>query len=212
MAAKRMSLTDAASLRALAHPLRLDILEQLMLHGPRTATQLGATLGESASNCSWHLRKLAAHGLVEEVPDVPGRSRPWRAVSEGISWGETDEDEETSAAGRGLTDLFLSRELHKLRASMEHERTEPAEWRDARTLTQSSVWMTAEETREAARELEGLLMRYVERNHDPALRPEGSRLVGMVGWVAPRADPRAPAPHDETTNHTDGTIEQGEER
>ena len=94
MAAKRMSVTDAASLRALAHPLRLDILEQLMLHGPRTATQLGAMLGESASNCSWHLRKLAAHGLVEEVPDVRGRSRPWRAVSEGISWGETDEDEE----------------------------------------------------------------------------------------------------------------------
>src|SRR4051812_13825805 len=100
-------LTEPADLKALAHPLRMELLGYLVLHGPGTATQLAAALGDSPSNCSWHLRKLAEHGFVEEAPGAPGRARPWQAVSTGLSW---DSDGDTGRAGRELTEVLLSRE------------------------------------------------------------------------------------------------------
>src|SRR5262245_36279272 len=38
--------TDPQTLRALAHPIRLKLLEQLMLHGPATATELAERIDE----------------------------------------------------------------------------------------------------------------------------------------------------------------------
>jgi DNA-binding transcriptional ArsR family regulator len=40
---------DAAQLRALAHPLRLQLLEFLRVEGPATASQLARRPGESTS-------------------------------------------------------------------------------------------------------------------------------------------------------------------
>ncbi len=187
-----MSLThrrvnDAASLKALAHPLRIALLELLVLEGPQTASQAGAALGETPANCSWHLRKLAEHGFVTEVPGVSGRSRPWRAVTEGLSWGDSEdsEDPETSAAGQALTDVFLERELQRLRAARSAAGAEPAEWRDATSVNQSQVWLTAEEARELSAAMVDLFQRYTDRITDPDLRPEGSRLVSLVGWLVP---------------------------
>ena len=146
MEPNRRTLSDAADLKALAHPLRLDLLEILVLRGPRTATQLAAELGGSPSNCSWHLRKLAEHGFVTEVPGATGRQRPWQAVSEGLRWAEGEDDEpEASAAGHALTDMMLTRELQRLRAAQEAERFEPPEWREASNVVQSALWLTAEE-------------------------------------------------------------------
>jgi DNA-binding transcriptional ArsR family regulator len=186
------AITDAAALKALAHPLRMDLLESLVLHGPRTATQLADLLGESPSNCSWHLRKLAQHGFVEEVSGTPGRNRPWRAASEGLVWGEGEEDAETSAAGDALTDLLLEREMNRLRASRKAEPHEPPEWRVASTLSQSQLWLTADEAKEIADRLRDLLLSHIERTHDPSLRPDGARLVSLVGWLAPRPLPAEP--------------------
>src|SRR3984893_15394384 len=53
---------DANTLRGLAHPVRIQLLEELALVGPMTATELAARVGESAANCSWHLRQLARYG------------------------------------------------------------------------------------------------------------------------------------------------------
>lgn len=77
--------TTASELRALSHPLRIDIIEQLGVRGPLTASELGEALGESPANCSWHLRKLAEHAFVEETHDGHGRRRPWRLVKLGLT-------------------------------------------------------------------------------------------------------------------------------
>ena len=44
--------TDARAMRALAHPLRLALLEALMHAGTLTATQASELLGESPANCA----------------------------------------------------------------------------------------------------------------------------------------------------------------
>lgn len=181
------AITDAAALKALAHPLRMDLLESLLVDGPGNATELAHRLGDSPSNCSWHLRKLAEHGFVSEVEGATGRSRPWRATSEGVSWGKADAAPEVTQAGHGLTDMLLSRELQRLRAAQAVEHLEPPEWREASTVVQSALWLTAEEAEEISQELKALLMRHFDRMSHPERRPEGARLVSTVAWLSPRS-------------------------
>src|SRR3954468_7861957 len=73
---------DAAQLRALAHPLRLQLLEVLHSEGPATATQLGRKLGESSGATSYHLRALHRVGMVEEAEQKNGRERWWKRSEE----------------------------------------------------------------------------------------------------------------------------------
>ncbi|MGZ5416957.1 MAG: ArsR/SmtB family transcription factor [Nocardioides sp.] len=184
MPLSRRRVTDASALKALAHPVRLALLELLVVDGPTTASQAGAALGETPANCSWHLRKLAEHGFVREVT-APGRSRPWRAVTEGLTWGDTDEDPETTAAGDALTDMLLEREVQRLRASRAAAATEPAEWREATSFNQTATWMTAEEAQDLSAAMVELFQAHTERIADPGSRPAGARLVSLVGWLVP---------------------------
>lgn len=98
---------DARSLRGLAHPLRMRLLNALRHGGPATASQLAVKLGESSGATSYHLRQLAAHGFVEDAPERgKGRERWWRAVHRGVLFDGTlleDRDPEV----RGAADLFL---------------------------------------------------------------------------------------------------------
>ena len=57
------NLDDARTLRALAHPLRVELMDQLTFRGPLTATQCAELVGESPSSCSFHLRTLAKYGF-----------------------------------------------------------------------------------------------------------------------------------------------------
>jgi DNA-binding transcriptional ArsR family regulator len=185
MPLSRRRVTDASALKALAHPLRLSLLELLVVEGAKTASQAGAVLGESPANCSWHLRKLAEHGFVREVTGVPGRSRPWRAVTEGLTWSDDDGDPETTAAGEALTDMLLERELQRLRAARAAAASEPAAWRNATTFNQAQTWVTAAEARELSAAMVELFLTHAERIAEPDTRPEGARLVSLVGWLVP---------------------------
>jgi DNA-binding transcriptional ArsR family regulator len=69
-------------LRALAHPLRLRMLN-LMWPGPRSAAELARELSVSHALASQHLRRLAAAGLVELAEEQVlrgGRARRFRTV------------------------------------------------------------------------------------------------------------------------------------
>lgn len=73
-------INDLTVLKALAHPRRQLILRYLGLHGPANSTTLAAALGLNTGATSYHLRELAKHGLVDEVPErAQGRERWWRA-------------------------------------------------------------------------------------------------------------------------------------
>jgi DNA-binding transcriptional ArsR family regulator len=74
-----MELSDPKAIRALAHPLRLDLLDLLVATGPATAAQCGRILGASQASCSFHLRQLAKYGFVEDAgPGSDRRERQWR--------------------------------------------------------------------------------------------------------------------------------------
>ena len=104
-------LTSTEALRALGHTTRLRILARLQLRGDSTATECAEEVGESASSCSYHLRTLAKHGFVEEVPSTDGRERRWhaRVVSLDFDAGaHADEDFQAASALARAAMLELS--------------------------------------------------------------------------------------------------------
>ncbi len=87
---------------AVASPLRLRIFE-LLREGPATASQLARRLGESSGTTSYHLRMLAAAGVIEE-DEARGtrRERWWRRLPRSL--GPTDADPE----GRAITARYFA--------------------------------------------------------------------------------------------------------
>ena len=104
---QRRTIDEPKTVRALAHPLRLDLLNHLMSNGPATASQCARAVGDTASNCSYHLRYLARLGLVEPAradrPQDPAdqRERPWRATITGFG---VDADQLDPRAGSAVGD------------------------------------------------------------------------------------------------------------
>ena len=65
-------------IRALAHPLRIRMLE-LLREEPATASILARRLDESTGATSYHLRELERFGFIEEDTERgTGRERWWR--------------------------------------------------------------------------------------------------------------------------------------
>jgi DNA-binding transcriptional ArsR family regulator len=178
-------LRDPKALRALAHPIRLRLLEELALGGPMTATELGERVGQSAANCSWHLRQLAQYGFVEEAGGGTGRQRPWRIVLTRNRWGEGELDDELELAGTALSEVMLDREVEAMRVAMTATRKEPEPWRDAAFLHQSLSWLTAAELNEAQQEINAVLFRHFDRVGDPGARPPGARPIRFIAWGVP---------------------------
>jgi DNA-binding transcriptional ArsR family regulator len=178
-------LRDPRDLRALAHPLRLAILEALTVRGPRTASQLGALLGESPSNCSWHLRKLAEHGFVDEAPGGTGRQRPWRATQRSLEWDADDPAPELAHASQALTRLLLDREVDRLLESRVTGRQESPAWRQASMMSQSMLWLTPDELQDINAAIRAAQNSKSDRFDHPEGRPEGARLCAFVSWGIP---------------------------
>ncbi|MEO5709167.1 MAG: helix-turn-helix domain-containing protein [Nocardioidaceae bacterium] len=193
----RRRVTDAADLKVLAHPLRLALLETVVTEGPLTASQAAGLLGESPSNCSWHLRKLAERGFVREAPGGTGRNRPWRAVAQGLDWGEPEDgasDPDAGFAADALSDLLVEREVQRLRVARASRDAEPAGWPGVTGLVSSMAWLTAAEAANLREQLTDVLTPHLERSAQrsahPEDRPEDARLVSLVGWLVPAGPPR----------------------
>jgi DNA-binding transcriptional ArsR family regulator len=188
MAYSQRTLNDPRTLRALAHPVRLGILEQLTVHGAMTATELADRLDETPSNCSWHLRKLAEHGFVEEAEGGAGRKRPWQAVDQGMVWGDPDESPELARAGDALNQIMIERAMARYAAAQARRRDESPAWQEATTVSQSMLWLTAGELNEINMGVRDLMMSRVDRFEHPDRRPDGARLCAFLAWGVPAYD------------------------
>jgi DNA-binding transcriptional ArsR family regulator len=182
-------LDDPRTLRALAHPTRIDLLELLGREGELTATQAGHALGLTPANCSYHLRQLARHGFVREA-EGSGRNRPWQLASLSHSWSDVGPDGQTSPAASALTGVVLDREFARIRSWFARQAEVEKKWRDAAFATTSLAYLTAEELAELQEQVSQLLLPRVNRITDRSARPPGARPVGVLA-VAYLLDPTA---------------------
>ncbi|MFG2821182.1 ArsR/SmtB family transcription factor [Kitasatospora sp. NPDC048365] len=167
---------DARSLRALAHPLRMRILEELRENGPATSAKLSDRLGESTGTISWHLRHLAEHGFIEDEPERgTKRERWWRATRSRNVLNTTDFDRDPQT--RAALDVYLAELLRsqyqRVADSMATEW--PEEWRGAGTVSDwNKLRLTPAQLRSLIDELTDVIERHTpdpDAEPDPAARP-----------------------------------------
>jgi len=187
-------ITDARTLRALAHPVRIALVEELILGGAMTATEAAERIGESPTTCSFHLRQLAKYGFVEEAGGGRGRSRPWRMTSVGMSFASNPEDLETQVATSALLQMMRERQFARYLTWLETRHAFPPAWRAASGDSQYIFYLTADELDQLTDELNHLLLpRYMDRISDPSRRPAGSVPVEMTVLSYPIQLPPADA-------------------
>lgn len=173
----RTRISDAQSLRALAHPARVALIEALAVHGSLTATEASDLIGESPSNCSFHLRQLARYGLIEAAPSTDARQRPWQVVDGGIGVDVSLlDDAEFNAAAAAVNELWLARQAAAEVDWTRRSALEPKSWREAAISDLAVRWLTVAELARLQERVDDLLLEFRERR-DPAQRPAGARPV-----------------------------------
>jgi len=182
---KARVISDPRTMRALAHPVRLALLEALGREGELTATRAAEILDESPGNMSWHLQTLAKYGYVEESGGGKGRSRPWRIASVANRFLTAAEDPEVEAAGEALESVFADQAFSRLRQWWTRRATYPYAWRNAAFATDQMGYLTAEEMAELGEEVAALFGRYRDRVLDKELRPAESKPVKLVAFGHP---------------------------
>jgi DNA-binding transcriptional ArsR family regulator len=184
-------INDAQTMRALAHPVRIGLMEALSLQGPMTATEVGDLIGESATTCSFHLRQLAKYGFVEEAGGGKGRSRPWKMSLIGMQMSAVQDDPETALAAGALSSMIRDRQLKRHQEWRETRTGYPQEWQSAANDSEFVTYMTAAELRELNDEISDLLLsRFQERLTDSTKRPAGALPVEILYMSYPISAPR----------------------
>jgi Helix-turn-helix domain len=179
-------LTDPRAMRAVAHPVRIALLEVLGTEGPLTATQAGELIGESPTTCSFHLRQLAKYGFIEEVAGVAGRKRPWRLVHTGLSYSDVSDDPETRLAASALSRVLHDFYLDRLKEGLELRRDIATEWQKTTGASEFLLYVTPDELRGLDESVTALIKPYMERIGNPKKRPKGSIPIEVLFFAYPR--------------------------
>ncbi len=146
----------------------------------------------SPSACSYHLRRLAAVGLVEPYDDPArqdGRERVWRSTVTG--W-RTERDEALDPReGQALDSTLVRVMLDSSDAAVlrfTDDATEDRAWKDSALVSNSGLLATPEEVQALGEAIMDLLAPYLQHSRRSEEAPEGARPVHVAVRLVPRAD------------------------
>ncbi|PVC81472.1 helix-turn-helix domain-containing protein [Streptomyces sp. CS131] len=186
---------DAKGLRAMAHPVRVQVVGLLRKHGPSTATRLAERLGVNSGTASYHLRQLGAAGFVEEDTERGNaRERWWRSVHRTTWFNDPELAEREPEAALAYQQSVAS--LYALRAqqTLNELQTMPRAWRERFDLSDWVLRLTPEETAALYQELGDVIGRYRrDTPENAATAPAGAERVGLITHILPELNTSAPA-------------------
>jgi DNA-binding transcriptional ArsR family regulator len=158
---------DATAVKVLAHPLRSRLLSALRAGGPATATFLANRLETNTGATSYHLRKLASVGLVEETGEGRGRERWWRAATEMHDFTQRDVayDADGRAAADWLRRYYLRSFVDRFDHWLDIHETWPMEWQEVADASDYLLRLSPTRLAELEAEASALFARY--RDPDP---------------------------------------------
>ncbi|MEV5707632.1 helix-turn-helix domain-containing protein [Actinoallomurus sp. NPDC052274] len=174
-------ITDVAAIRLLAHPLRRRI-EECLREGPVNSATLARSLGESTGATSYHLRQLARHGFIEEVPELStGRQRWWRAVPADRRFPPYSR--QTPEVREALSEMMRHNvaEVVELVSRFTADPEALGEWADAFLFSRATLRLTLDEAKEFFEEYIALIYRFSRSTEEmpPGARPVHVRLLGV---------------------------------
>ena len=181
----RSTLTDAASMRVLAHPTRLRLLGLLRERGAQTAAQLGDAVDEAPGTISYHLSKLASIDLIEaaEPQTTDRRERWWQATAQLTSWepAELLDDPDRLVASSALQKSIGQAYAARFGEYVDAMPTLPREWIAAGASGDRSLRLTTTELAGLRHDLEAVVDRWLDVGaaHDPAA-DDGAAPVVLV--------------------------------
>jgi DNA-binding transcriptional ArsR family regulator len=181
----RRDISDPRAMRALAHPMRMALLEAIMREGSLTATKAAELLDDSPGNMSWHLQTLAKYGYIEEAGGGRGRSRPWRIVDVTYCFESVTSDPEHAAAAEALEATLHQNINQNLRAWWSQRLAYSEEWRRAAFSIFDATYLTPEEMNQLSDDINELLKPYSGRSTDKCQRPKGSEPVQVMALGHP---------------------------
>lgn len=171
------TLGDPQRLKALAHPIRLDLLERLRTDGPLTATEAGERIGESSGSTSFHLRQLERYGFVEPVPGSSGRRKPWKLVERGFSLlnddgtlaVDPDQDPvEVARSGSAVMTMLLQRAIDDAAAWLASAADDTGAWAGLGEVTSRVRVVRPDQLRDLVAEVGAVLDRFEDVTHAEA--------------------------------------------
>ncbi|WP_053171522.1 ArsR/SmtB family transcription factor [Streptomyces sp. SBT349] len=177
-------------MRALAHPVRVQLLGLLRRFGPATATQLARRLGLTSGATSYHLRQLDAAGFVEEdAQRGNARDRWWRSVHRATRLkGRELSEREPEATMTYLRSVAAAYAVRVQEALNELE-TMPEPWRDVFTLSDRFLYLTPDQATRLKDELGALIARHTsEATASANAAPPGARRVSIMTHFLPDLD------------------------
>ncbi|WP_247828109.1 ArsR/SmtB family transcription factor [Arthrobacter antioxidans] len=183
---------DGAALKALAHPLRVQLLEVLSSYGPQTASSIGKRVGESSGATSYHLRQLARHGLVREVERGSARERWWERPrgSLTLSTPELEQDPTTREATRQVNRQFERGRSEALATFMASgSESIPPEWADAAVIATMNAHLTVDQLAALARDMSEIFREKLDAYRSEPGTP-GTRPVQIHFNAFPLIDPQ----------------------
>ena len=177
-----VKLDDPGALRALAHPARLAVVDELYQGVERTSSELGELTGLSASAMSYHLRALERWAIVERgAPRKDGRERPWRAAGRTL---KLDPETVSTAAVDVVAGTTFQHLRDQFRRWATVEQGETKAWRDVAGVSRVYLWLTEDEATAFDAELRAVLKKYTGAR-DAAHHPEGTRRVFSLVAIVP---------------------------
>ena len=162
-------------MRALAHPLRMRILE-LLAQSPSTATRLAREIGESTGSTSYHLRALASAGLIEEDADRGSKRERWwrRSPPTFLQVSTGAEDPEGRALETQMWGDMVDRDDEALARFFEHLPELETDWRRAATIANWNAWLTPDEAIGLAERIAEVVVQH--RDEAARKRPSAARV------------------------------------
>jgi hypothetical protein len=180
-------ITDPRALRAMAHPLRLKLYELVTHEGSLTTSRASELLGQSTASCSFHLRQLAKYGFIELAPARDGRERPWRRSAVAYQVPDLADNPAFTAALSHATALAVDARMRALLDYIRNREAYPRRWRDAALITDSQLYLTADETLQLRRSILELTRQFLPRTRHIQQRPADARAVGFLAAMFPLA-------------------------
>jgi len=196
--AEPQPLSDPRVLRAIAHPVRTRILDELYASGPARAADIAREMDIPANQASFHLRQLAKYGLVEEAPEEARdrRDRVWRATADA---GYTVNLSELAEApgGRAAVEVFRSNKLAWLHQVVDRTFAMSREGgRGVFSTSDHAIRLTDDEAQLLRQEIDDLVESWADRTRG---RDPERRTYLLVQMVQPYPDePAGPTRTPET--------------